>query len=65
MYFGLNNITDEGVEYLSKALKSENCKLKKLNLDRNEITDEGVGYLSEALKSENCKLTELNLSVIK
>ncbi len=55
------NCTDEAVEYLSEALKSENCKLTELNLRSNKITDQGVEYLSEALKSENCKLTELSL----
>ncbi|CAB4001001.1 NACHT, LRR and PYD domains-containing 12-like isoform X1, partial [Paramuricea clavata] len=54
-------LEDVAVEYLSEALKSENCKLTELNLVANEITDQGVEYLSEALKSENCKLTELNL----
>ena len=52
---------ERGVEYLSEALKSENCKLTELNLESNEITGQEVEYLSEALKSENCKLTELNL----
>ena len=54
-------LADRDVEYLSEALKSENCKLAKLNLSVNKITDEGVEYLSEAPKSENCKLTKLNL----
>ena len=55
------NFTDQGVEHLSGALKSERCKLIALNLDRNKITDQGAKYLSGALQSKNCKLTSLNL----
>ncbi len=56
-----HDCTDQGVEYLSEALKSNDCKLTELNLVCNAITDQGVKYLSEALKSESCKLTKLNL----
>ena len=55
------NFTDQGVEHLSGALKSERCKLIALNLDRNTITDQGAKYLSGALKSKNCELNSLNL----
>ena len=56
-----NNITDVGVEPLSKALTHTNCKLNSLELDRNHITAEGVKHLSTALTHINCKLNSLNL----
>ena len=56
-----NNITDVGVNHLSKALTHTNCKLKSLNLDRNHITAEGVKHLSTALTHAKCKLKNLNL----
>ena len=56
-----NNVTDVGVEHLSKALTHTNCKLNSLNLDRNHITAEGVKHLSTALTHVNCKLNNLNL----
>ena len=56
-----NNVTDLGVEHLSKALTHTNCKLHSLNLDRNHITAEGVKHLSTALKHTHCKLNNLNL----
>ena len=34
-----NKITDEGAEYLSDALKSDNCKLTKLDVGFNRLTD--------------------------
>ena len=56
-----NNVTDVGVEHLSKALTHTNCNLNSLNLDRNHITAEGVKHLSTALKHTHCKLNNLNL----
>ena len=56
-----NNVTDVGVEHLSKALTHTNCKLHSLNLDRNHITAEGIKHLSTALKHTHCKLNNLNL----
>ena len=57
-----NIVTDEGVEYLAKALKNSNCKLNLLNLSKNNVTDEGAKCLAEALKHSDCKLNSLNLS---
>ena len=56
-----NIVTDEGVEYLAKALKNSNCKLNLLDLSENNVTDEGAKCLAEALKHSNCKLNSLNL----
>ena len=61
----LNNnfVTDEGVEYLAKALKNSNCKLNLLDLSGNNVTDEGAKCLAEALKHSNCKLKRLHLGL--
>ena len=56
-----NNITDEGLTYLTKALMHHECKLTDLNLKDNNITDEGLTHLTEALMHHECKLTHLNL----
>ena len=61
LYILLNDITDEGANYLAKALKHDNCKLNSLDLSGNKITDEGANYLAEALKDGNCKLHSLHL----
>ena len=58
---GNNNITDEAIKHLSKALTHANCKLNSLNLEGNKITDEGVKYLATALTHTDCKLNGLNL----
>jgi Leucine-rich repeat (LRR) protein len=57
----MGSLSDVAVKHLSEALKSENCKLTKLDLGGIEITGQSVEYLSEALKSKNCKLTKLDL----
>ena len=56
------NKGDKIAEYLSDALKCENCKLTVLSLSQNNIGEKGAEYLSVALKDGNCKLTVLNLS---
>ena len=56
-----NNITDEGVIHLAKALTHPNCTLNSLNLAGNNITDEGVIHLCTALTHTNCTLNSLNL----
>ena len=58
-----NIVTDEGVEYLAKALKNSNCKLNLLDLSGNNVTDEGAKCLAEALKQSNCKLKRLHLGL--
>ena len=62
LYLDDNNVTDEGVEYLAKALKDSVCKLNRLKLLANNVTDKGAECLAEALKHSNCKLNSLNLS---
>ena len=54
-----NELTDEGVKYLTDALKSGNCKLTHLAIRGNKLTNQGAKYLSDALKNGNCKLTHL------
>ena len=56
-----NNITDEGLTHLTKALMHHECKLTHLNLWDNHITDEGLTHLTKALMHHECKLTHLNL----
>ena len=56
-----NNITDEGLKHLTKALMHRECKLTHLNLEDNNITDEGLTHLTKALMHHECKLTHLNL----
>ena len=56
-----NNITDEGVKHLAKALAHTNCTLNSLHLGDSNITDEGVKHLATALTHANCKLKRLDL----
>ena len=56
-----NNITDDGVKYLSTALTHTNCNLDTLDLTANNITDKGLKHLVTALTHTNCKLNSLNL----
>ncbi|CAF1294455.1 unnamed protein product [Adineta steineri] len=56
-----NQISDQGVYYLTEMLLLNNFKLKILFIGQNQITDKGVEYLSEMLKT-NTILTHLGLS---
>ena len=47
MDLGHNQITDEGVRYLSEELHNN---IKRLDISDNDIQDSGTEYLSEALK---------------
>nr|XP_061796650.1 NLR family CARD domain-containing protein 3-like [Nerophis lumbriciformis] len=72
LYLCVNNLSDEGVEMLSKGLASPHCILKVLNLSHcgitklllswNNLSDEGVEILSEGLASPHCILKVLRLS---
>ncbi|XP_038656797.1 NACHT, LRR and PYD domains-containing protein 3-like isoform X3 [Scyliorhinus canicula] len=56
-----NQLEDAGVNLLSVALSNPDCKMQKLELERNQLTDSCVGYLCSAL-STNQSLMDLNLS---
>nr|XP_061796637.1 NACHT, LRR and PYD domains-containing protein 12-like [Nerophis lumbriciformis] len=57
-----DDLSDEGVEILSKGLASPHCNLEFLNLSYCEITSKGCVSLAEALKLNPSHLQELNLS---
>nr|XP_061796628.1 NACHT, LRR and PYD domains-containing protein 3-like [Nerophis lumbriciformis] len=58
---GLNHLSDEGVEILSKGLASPHCNLEVLSLEKCEITSKGCVSLAEALKVTPSHLQELEL----
>nr|XP_061796641.1 NACHT, LRR and PYD domains-containing protein 12-like [Nerophis lumbriciformis] len=59
---GLNHLSDEGVEILSKGLASPHCNLEVLKLLRCRITSKGCVSLAEALKLNHSHLQELDLT---
>uniref|UniRef100_A0A8C4TAZ0 Fibronectin type-III domain-containing protein n=1 Tax=Erpetoichthys calabaricus TaxID=27687 RepID=A0A8C4TAZ0_ERPCA len=59
---GNNNMEDSGVNQLCEGLRSENCKLEKLNLSDCGVTYRCCSALSSVLSSPNSQLTELNLN---
>ncbi|XP_051777882.1 NACHT, LRR and PYD domains-containing protein 3-like isoform X20 [Erpetoichthys calabaricus] len=58
-----NNMKDSGVNHLCEGLRSENCKLEKLNLSRCRLTSRCCSALSSALSSPHSRLTEMDLSI--
>ncbi|CAB4036240.1 NACHT, LRR and PYD domains-containing 14-like, partial [Paramuricea clavata] len=55
-------ISDEGLRVLCQsALRTEHCKLLKLNVSGCSLTDDCIPELRKALQDEHCKLIELNL----
>ncbi|KAL1249564.1 hypothetical protein QQF64_020569 [Cirrhinus molitorella] len=54
-------ITKEACAFLTSALSSKPCQLKKLDLSYNKLWDLGVGMFSELLANPNCNLEELRL----
>nr|XP_061796618.1 NACHT, LRR and PYD domains-containing protein 12-like [Nerophis lumbriciformis] len=56
-----NNLSDEGVEIISKGLASPNCILQILGLKHCKITKRGCVYLAEALTLNPSHLQELHL----
>ncbi|XP_057710176.1 NACHT, LRR and PYD domains-containing protein 12-like [Corythoichthys intestinalis] len=60
-----NNLSDEGVEILSKGLASPHCTLESIRLSECGFTNKGCLFLAEALKSYPSHLQELDLSVNK
>nr|XP_061796619.1 NACHT, LRR and PYD domains-containing protein 14-like [Nerophis lumbriciformis] len=57
-----NELSDEGVEILSKGLASPHCIIKVLELEHCSITKRGCVSLAEALKLNPSHLQELDLS---
>ncbi|XP_051777951.1 NACHT, LRR and PYD domains-containing protein 3-like isoform X37 [Erpetoichthys calabaricus] len=57
-----NNMEDSGVDQLCEGLRSEKCKLEKLNLSYCCLTSRCCSALSSALSAPHSRLTELNLS---
>lgn len=55
-----NNLSDEGVQYLTEILSRNNSKLEVLSLHRTGITDQCAPYLVKMLK-KNTTLTWLHL----
>nr|XP_061796622.1 NACHT, LRR and PYD domains-containing protein 3-like [Nerophis lumbriciformis] len=62
LYLFNNDLSDEGVEMLSKGLASPNCTLEELRLIRCKITDKGCVFLAQALKSNPSHLQKLDLT---
>nr|XP_061796629.1 NACHT, LRR and PYD domains-containing protein 3-like [Nerophis lumbriciformis] len=60
---GLNHLSDEGVEILSKGLASPHCNLEVLTLRKCLVTKRGCVSLAEALKLNTSHLQELDLSL--
>ncbi|XP_059397045.1 ribonuclease inhibitor-like [Carassius carassius] len=54
-------ITKEACAFLTSALSSKPCQLKKLDLSDNRLWDLGVGMFSGLLADPNCNLEELRL----
>uniref|UniRef100_A0A8C4SUZ6 NACHT domain-containing protein n=1 Tax=Erpetoichthys calabaricus TaxID=27687 RepID=A0A8C4SUZ6_ERPCA len=57
-----NNMEDSGVNQLCEGMRSENCKLEKLNLSYCGLTSRCCSTLSSALSAPHSRLTELTLS---
>ncbi|XP_039616172.1 NACHT, LRR and PYD domains-containing protein 3-like [Polypterus senegalus] len=55
-------LENSGVDHLCQGLRSENCKLKKLNLSLCHLTSRCCSALSLALFSPHSQLAELELS---
>ncbi|XP_078057470.1 NACHT, LRR and PYD domains-containing protein 3-like isoform X1 [Mustelus asterias] len=55
-----NNLEDSGVKRLSAALRNPDCKIQKLQLEKNALTDSCAADLSSAL-STSPSLRDLNL----
>ena len=57
-----NNITDNGLISLIRAISADKCKLQKLSLGLNDlISPDALVLLCESLKTKSCKLTRLHL----
>ena len=57
-----NNITDQGLMSVIKAISVDKCKLQKLSLGLNDlISPDALVVLCGSLKTKSCKLTRLQL----
>jgi Ran GTPase-activating protein (RanGAP) involved in mRNA processing and transport len=62
LYLGWNPIGNEGIKYLARGIRNENCLLKTLNLQNINIGCLGINYIASALESNQCKFESLNLT---
>ncbi|XP_057698222.1 uncharacterized protein LOC130919267 [Corythoichthys intestinalis] len=62
LHLSCNDLSDLGVEHLSKGLASPHCNLKVLGLRNCKITERGCISLAEAIKLNPTLLQELHLS---
>ncbi|CAJ1084975.1 hypothetical protein FQN60_001865 [Xyrichtys novacula] len=60
-----NEIRDQGLIKLSKALQSPHCKLQELMVQHNTITDASIDALSAALCSGQSELRKVDLTYNK
>jgi len=61
-----NNITDQGLISLIRAISADKCKLQKLSLNWNDlISPDALVLLCESLKTKSCKLTHLRLGTLQ
>ena len=56
-----NDIGDQGVEYLCKALVTVQSKLTCLTLFECSLTSECISWIANVLSDENCEMTDLSL----
>ncbi|XP_051740811.1 NACHT, LRR and PYD domains-containing protein 12-like [Ctenopharyngodon idella] len=57
-----NNLFDSGVKLLSDGLKSPNCQLNILSLERCKLTAQCCDFVASVLQSSNSRLIELDMS---
>ncbi|XDV36556.1 hypothetical protein PO909_006307 [Leuciscus waleckii] len=57
-----NDLHDAGVKLLSDGLKSPNCQLKKIRLERCKLTGQCCEIVASVLQSSNSRLIELDIS---
>ncbi|CAB1418188.1 unnamed protein product [Pleuronectes platessa] len=58
-----NNIGNDGLQHLSKGLRSPECQLEALKLSQCNIEVRGCSYLASALEKNSDSLSVLDLSI--